>query len=76
MYNNKVQDWIRDNVSIPCIEQLVEDMEKDGVPKEDIDVMVQQLIDNTEIAEQAVTAGMLKDYLKNPNNSLWNEIIK
>lgn len=71
---NKVQDWITDNVTIPCIEDLVADMERDGVPKEDIDMMVQQLIDNNEKAEQAVAAGMLKNYIKNPDNPIWKEI--
>ena len=77
MNNNKVHDWIMDNVSIPCIEDLVADMEKDGVPKEDIDRMVQQLIDNNEKAIQSVAADMLKRYTKDPENyPFTDEIIK
>jgi hypothetical protein len=77
MNNNKVHDWIMDNVSIPCIEDLVASMEKDGVPKEDIDRMVQQLIDNNETAIQSVAAGMLKRYTKDPENyPFTDEIIK
>jgi len=57
-----------DNVSIPCIEDLVASMEKAGVPKEDIDRMVQQLIDNNEKAIQSIAAGMLKRYMKDPDN--------
>lgn len=73
---NKVQDWITDNVTIPCIEDLVAAMEKDGLPKEDIDRMVQQLIDNTEKAEQSVAASMVTRYIKNPDNPIWKEINK
>jgi len=52
-------------------------MEKDGVPKEDIDRMVQQLIDNNETAIQSVAAGMLKRYTKDPENyPFTDEIIK
>jgi hypothetical protein len=65
------------NVSIPCIEDLVASMEKDGVPKEDIDRMVQQLIDNNEKAIQSVAADMLKRYTKDPENyPFTDEIIK
>jgi hypothetical protein len=75
--SNKVHDWIMDNVSIPCIEDLVASMEKDGVPKEDIDRMVQQLIDNNEKAIQSVAADMLKRYTKDPENyPFTDEIIK
>jgi hypothetical protein len=75
--NNKVHDWIMDNVSIPCIEDLVASMEKDGVPKEEIDAMVQQLIDNNEKAIQSVAACMLKNYLKDPDNyPFTDEILK
>lgn len=73
---NKVQDWITDNVTIPCIEDLVAAMEKDGLPKEDIDRMVQQLIDNTEKAEQSVAASMVTRYINNPDNPIWKEINK
>jgi hypothetical protein len=73
---NKVQDWITDNVTIPCIEDLVAAMEKDGLPKEDIDRMVQQLIDNTEKAEQSIAASMVTRYIKNPDNPIWKEINK
>lgn len=75
--SNKVHDWIMNNVSIPCIEDLVASMEKDGVPKEDIDRMVQQLIDNNEKAIQSVAADMLKRYTKDPENyPFTDEIIK
>jgi hypothetical protein len=75
--SNKVHDWIMDNVSIPCIEDLVASMEKDGVPKEDIDRMVQQLIDNNEKAIQSIAADMLKRYTKDPENyPFTDEIIK
>jgi hypothetical protein len=70
---NKAKDWVRDNITIPCIEQLVEDMEKIGKPKEEIDVMVQQLIDNSEEAEQSVIAYMLKKYLKSGEDPIWNK---
>ena len=73
---NKVQDWITDNVTIPCIEDLVAAMEKDGLPKEDIDRMVQQLIDNTEKAEQSIAASMVTRYIKNPDNPIWKEMNK
>lgn len=77
MNNNKVHDWIMDNVSIPCIEDLVASMEKDGVPKEDIDRMVQQLIDNNEKTIQSIAADMLKRYMKDPDNyPLADKIIK
>ena len=73
---NKVQDWITDNITIPCIEDLVAAMEKDGVSKENIDRMVQKLIDNTEKAEQSVAASMVTRYINNPDNPIWNEINK
>ena len=77
MNNNKVHDWIMDNVSIPCIEDLVASMEKDGVPKEDIDRMVQQLIDNNEKTIQSIAAEMLKRYTKDPENyPFTDEIMK
>jgi hypothetical protein len=70
---NKAKDWVRDNITIPCIEQLVEDMEKIGKPKEEIDAMVQQFIDNSEKAEQSIVATMVTKYLKSGENPIWNK---